>query len=287
MAKADIEGLTLHFQRVGIGQDLVMIHGLISNLAFWYLTIAHVLARDFRVTVYDLRGHGLSDMPRNGYTSSDMALDLNRLLNHLGIERAHLVGHSFGGAVALHHAAAYPDRVLSLTLADARVPCLQPAFPPRDAARWSRLRIRLSEAGIDVPKDLPRVAYSYFEEIARLRRRRRHREANSLITGALLSPWSGNSRAVSRWAELVRTTTAPSDLRSKAGLTIHRIRQVAHPTLAIFGEYSDCRATLKGLVENLRNCVKVVVPGVGHFHPIVRPRSFVRNFREFALGTRA
>src|SRR4051794_12824829 len=89
-------GLKLHFQRMGNGPDLVMIHGLTGNLAVWHLHIAPVLAERFNVLTYDLRGHGYSDKPRTGYSADDMAVDLLELLDSVGISRPTLVGHSFG-----------------------------------------------------------------------------------------------------------------------------------------------------------------------------------------------
>ena len=59
------------------------------------------LARDYHVTAYDLRGHGRSGMPPAGYGTSDMACDLHSLLDRLDTSQIHLVGHSYGGAVAL------------------------------------------------------------------------------------------------------------------------------------------------------------------------------------------
>jgi pimeloyl-ACP methyl ester carboxylesterase len=281
--KAEINGLTVHYQQRGQGPDLVMIHGLFSNLAFWYLSVMPELARDFRVTVYDLRGHGYSDMPPHGYTSGDMAIDLHALLERLGIERTHIVGHSFGGAVALHHTAIHPERVLSLTMADARVPCLQPALPPRSARRWRVRHARLRQAGIEVPEDLPRVVYSFFEELARLPSWGEGKGFDLAGATALLGGWNGNSRAARRWFQLVRTTSAPADLADVSGLTVDRIRQVAQPTLAIFGQYSGCLTTLRGLEEHLPNCRRVIVHGVGHFHPVLKPETFVQKLRQFIL----
>src|SRR5215470_3923803 len=104
MPFANVNGIKFHFQRVGKGPDVVMIHGLAANLAFWYFRIIPFLMIDFCITAYDLRGHGKSEMSDSGYTSADMAADLDALLDHLGVEKAHLVGHSFGGQVALHYA---------------------------------------------------------------------------------------------------------------------------------------------------------------------------------------
>ena len=56
---------------------------------------------------------------------------------------------------------------------------------------------------------------------------------------------------------------------------MERIRHVVQPTLAIFGEYSSCLTTLRGLMKNLPNCKNVIVPGAGHFHPVLKPETFV------------
>src|SRR5271157_1556886 len=100
-------GLKIHYQRVGQGPDLVMIHGLTGNLAVWHLKIVPLLMDHFRILTYDLRGHGYSDMPPTGYTASDMAADLEQLMDALGVEQADLVGHSFGADTALYVAFRY------------------------------------------------------------------------------------------------------------------------------------------------------------------------------------
>src|SRR5262245_8041617 len=89
----------------GCGREpVVLIHGLASSLAFWYFRIAPDLARQHRVVMLDLRGHGRSSMPATGYAGAAMAADLHALLDHLAVERAHVIGHSFGGNVALQFA---------------------------------------------------------------------------------------------------------------------------------------------------------------------------------------
>src|SRR5438309_10541706 len=97
MPKVLIEsGLTIHYQQVGQGPNLVMIHGLSGNLAVWHLKMVPLLRDHFRVLTYDMRGHGYSDIPPTGYSTSDMAEDLELLLDELGIESCYLVGHSYG-----------------------------------------------------------------------------------------------------------------------------------------------------------------------------------------------
>src|SRR4051794_31314003 len=98
-----INDLRVHYQQAGTGPDIVLIHGVTGDLSIWFLCKAiQVLSGDHRVTAFDIRGHGYSDAPPTGYTSADHAADLFALMDALGIERASLVGHSFGGVIAGH-----------------------------------------------------------------------------------------------------------------------------------------------------------------------------------------
>ena len=119
-------GAKIAYQQVGEGPDVVLVHGLATNRAFWYLHALQTLKDDCRVTIFDLRGHGYSSMPDNGYTSADMADDLAALMDHLRIEDAVLAGHSFGGVVGLQYGTRHQERVKGLVVADSRVHSLQP-----------------------------------------------------------------------------------------------------------------------------------------------------------------
>ncbi|HQZ88505.1 MAG TPA: alpha/beta fold hydrolase, partial [Thermomicrobiales bacterium] len=104
-------GLKFHYQQVGNGPDVVMIHGLTGNLAVWHLKIIPLLWDHYRITTYDLRGHGYSEVSASGYTADDMAIDLRDLLDALQIERPALVGHSYGADISLYFALLFPERV--------------------------------------------------------------------------------------------------------------------------------------------------------------------------------
>ncbi|GAB3148262.1 alpha/beta fold hydrolase [Amycolatopsis stemonae] len=101
--------------RAGAGPDLVLLHGTGGHLEAYARDLAG-LARDFRVTVYDMVGHGWSDLPDRPYTIDVLAGHLVSLLDVLGIDRAHLSGESLGGWVAAWTAAHHPDRVDRLVL---------------------------------------------------------------------------------------------------------------------------------------------------------------------------
>jgi 3-oxoadipate enol-lactonase len=97
----------------GTGPELVLVHGTPLELGAWDRMVP-LLAADLRVVRYDLRGHGAARaVPVASYDV--LAADLVRLLDGLDIERAHLVGHSFGGQVAARFARDHADRLATLT----------------------------------------------------------------------------------------------------------------------------------------------------------------------------
>ena len=109
MPMTALNGLRFHYQQKGHGEDVVLLHAVTSNMSMWlFSNLMDVIAQDFRVTAYDLRGHGASDVPASGYTSADMAQDLHDLYSELKLGPAVLVGHSFGAVVAMHAAVLYP-----------------------------------------------------------------------------------------------------------------------------------------------------------------------------------
>jgi pimeloyl-ACP methyl ester carboxylesterase len=278
--KITVNGLAVHCQQMGDGGHVVMIHGLFASLAFWYMSVMPALAVRFRVTAYDLRGHGYSDVPDSGYSSADMATDLVGLLDELGIERTHLVAHSFGGSVALQCALLWPDRVLSLTLADVWVPSLQPEPLTWDSARWRETAVQAARSS-DRSETMPKVARDAYDEWSRLQGETAVGGLDAWVESALLSQWNSDSRVAQRWFHLVRETSAVQDMRAVAGLTADRLQSIACPTLAMFGEHSGCLPTLRGLEANLPVCSTVMIPGVGHLHPLVRPDMFVHHASEF------
>jgi 2-hydroxy-6-oxonona-2,4-dienedioate hydrolase len=111
----DVGGVRTRVLRAGAGPDLVLLHGTGGHLEAYARDIAG-LAADFRVTAYDMVGHGWSDLPDVPYTVDVLADHLVGLLDVLGIARAHLSGESLGGWVAAWTAAHHPERVDRLVL---------------------------------------------------------------------------------------------------------------------------------------------------------------------------
>ena len=266
MPKVLVNGINIHYQTSGQGPDLILIHGATGNMAFWYLSSLPVLTQKFRVTTYDLRGHGYSDVPPNGYTSADMAANLRGLLDHLEIKQAHLLGHSFGGVVALHAAFLYPERVNNLVLADPEIPALRHLCDVREWKYLDAWNARLHEFGIDIPDD----KWDDLDYSLRM----------SLYIPMAYGLRKGQKRKSARLLRLLDNTTALYDFRELAGLTIENIIGIKNATLAIYGELSPFLPTCHYLAENMPNCQSVIVP-TGHFHPALEPEVFVRNVARF------
>ncbi len=122
MPRALVQGIELYYLLEGPAEAeaVVLIPGFSAPLEMWAPT-APALAPDYRVVLYDLRGHGRSDLPLGGYDLATQAGDLLGLLDHCGIARAHLVGDAAGGGIAVEIALNAPDRVRSLTLVGTRI----------------------------------------------------------------------------------------------------------------------------------------------------------------------
>lgn len=117
MPFTSVEGLRMYYELHGDapGPPLVLVMGLGGDLTAWGLQLA-AFAPAHRCLVFDNRGAGRTDAPDAPYTIPGMAADLLRLLDALGVPRAHLLGVSMGGAIVQEAALAAPQRVASLQL---------------------------------------------------------------------------------------------------------------------------------------------------------------------------
>ncbi len=115
MEKANVNGVRIAFVRRGAGKPLVLVHGYPLDHTIWN-EVLPLLERDFDVVLPDLRGFGQSQVVESQFQMSDMAADIAGLLDHLGIEKAVIAGHSMGGYISLAFARAYPERMSGLDL---------------------------------------------------------------------------------------------------------------------------------------------------------------------------
>lgn len=116
----DADGVRLFYREEGSGVPVVLVHGygINADLNWRYSGVVRALRKEYRVITLDVRGHGRSDKPHEPEKyGMEMVCDVIRLLDHLGIEKAHVAGYSMGGFITIKLTATYPDRLLSA------VPC--------------------------------------------------------------------------------------------------------------------------------------------------------------------
>jgi pimeloyl-ACP methyl ester carboxylesterase len=275
MPHIQTNGVELHYLQMGDGPDLVMVHGISGNLAVWHLRMVPLLQQHFRVTTYDLRGHGNSSMPPSGYTTRDMALDLEGLLDELEIEQADLVGHSFGADVAMHFTLLQPDRVRRLGLIEPGVPALMQERKHVDWEGW-RFWAELLEQLTGVPVPVERR-----NDVAYMVRR-------SFEVPVVYGPLKGLPRRRDRVLKLLDTTTMVRDYEAVDELTLANIATIPHPKLLLYDGASAWMSSFRVLKDLMKNCEPVVLPGseLRHFAPLEAPEVLVDKLMAF-LGAGA
>ena len=268
MPRLALDDFECHYQQHGAGPDVVLVHGFTSNQAMWLFSgIVTTLATRFRVTTYDLRGHGLSSAPATGYTADVVARDFRLLHERLGVGPAFVVGHSFGGVVAMQAALDEPRRIAGIILCDTYFPGLAHLEPNMENAEvWTGLRSSFQEAGVDIGAavDFRRL----FNALPGLTA-----EQLGVLQAKLGAPGV-------RWlAQLgpLTGTTAAEDVFRAAGLTEERICQVSQPVVALYDERTPFAATRDFLAAHLPDCRVDTVPGSGHLALLENPAGFVER----------
>jgi pimeloyl-ACP methyl ester carboxylesterase len=285
MPKLRANGLDFHYWQSGRGPDVVMLHGLGGNLAGWHLTMVPELQQDWRITTYDLRGHGRSAVPSTGYSTREMAEDLRRIMDVLGIERAHIVGHSWGVDIALHFALLHAGRVRDLVLIEgALLAPLVECYMHDEWEGWPYVNQTIETlSGKAVPEQ-------------------HRRDLEYLLTQLIeipiqYGPARGrprDGRVVHRVAEILRPMWHGRHERQE--LTPDTLARIRHRSLLIYENGSVFGAAQRLLRERLPSCSEVVLPGstLKHFSGLEHPELILQHIREFlpvepaaTLGARA
>ena len=118
---ADVNGLHLYYETYGSGAPLVLLHGGMLTIDLNFATLIPTLAQTHTVIGVEMQGHGRTANIDREITYPNLASDVVALLDHLGIERAAVLGHSMGGGVALELAVSHPDRVSAIVPISASV----------------------------------------------------------------------------------------------------------------------------------------------------------------------
>lgn len=271
---ADVGGVRLHYQEAGGENDpaVVLIHGFLASNFVWRDVLVPLSERGFRVVAPDLVGFGFSGKPADGeYTIEAQARAVVGLLDELKIERATLVGSSYGAAVAAVAALERPERVRRLVLVG--------AVCNDELMRHPALRL-LSVRGVGELVGPPLLDANYFL------RRRRARRAAAGGDDALAE----ERRIAGRHLPLRASDAQRAVINTIRGWSASRVEReaekIGQPTLLVWG---DCDAdtplrhgeTLRRLMPDSR---LLTIPACGHLPQEERPQTFVEAVAAFCRG---
>jgi pimeloyl-ACP methyl ester carboxylesterase len=252
------DGVALHVQEIGSGPPVVMVHGmLLGTLASWYLTVAPALASRHRVVLYDLRGHGLSDRVPTGYDVATMTDDLEAVIEEVVREPAVVVGHSYGGVIALELALRRPEHVRKIVVVEAPLPAsrleeLDESFRQTLAAANDR---QSQDAALEMLPDVMR------ERLAGGRRRERFADSMRFLA----------------------TSTLYYDMRREEDIPDAVLARLDLPLLAIYGTRSKLRTVGARFAHAVPGARLVELEG-GHFLPLEQTGAVAAAISEFVDG---
>ncbi len=252
---AELPGVRIWYKDTGgNGVPVVFIHAATGSSRVWEYQLPAFTAAGYRVLAYDRRGFGRSAIDPAGVQPGTGADDLLALVNHLEMDRFHLIGTAAGGGVALDFAVSFPQRLRSLVVANAIG-----GVQDEDYLELGQ-RIRPAPQFNALPPDFRELGPSY-------------RAANP-----------GGTR---RWLELERTSrpegSPPPAQTMRNRITFVLLEEIKIPTLLLTGDadlYAP-PAVLRLFAARIKNSESVIVPEVGHSAYWEQPEIFNRAVLEF------
>lgn len=270
-------GLTFNVHRLRTGPPgerpvVVCIHGFaVAGGAASSFLLGFNLAADADVIAYDLRGHGRSDVAPSGYGITDHATDLAALLDALEITQpVHLVGFSYGGAIATVAAMTYPDRVASLSLLDGIVPL----------AGWEKSFYGTIERYDGLIEDAKAKGMTIDEIIE---------ECIRFVMDVYGTSRRRSTQVGKRIYRMFEETTMQEDLRNDAAFEPEDLRRIRCPVLGIYGDQSDLHWLTERLPELVGDATVHTIPGADHltvYWRVDELRAMVRDFLGLPAGSR-
>ncbi|MBY8966093.1 alpha/beta hydrolase [Algiphilus sp. NNCM1] len=268
----------LAWQQLGEGPDIVLVHGLATNRAFWYASLAQQLRTHYRVTLFDLRGHGYSDMPPSGYAARDMGQDLAAVIDNLDLDPLAVIAHSYGGSVALEYAVSPRARLRALVLMDARINSLQPEQWLADAPHLTAFEQEVARAdGRDWYQE-PQIGFAFLEAMARLR--------TAGFTPSQRDPFTpfadgkGGKRGAMAFCRLLDRTTARDDFLQR-GAEREQLQSLDIPVQLLYGAHSRNLPSGEALAACLPDATLQRIAEAGHFFPLSHASEVARLVAEF------
>ena len=241
--------VSLYWESLGKGEPIAFLNGVLMTVDSWKLQTREI-SQSFRCVMHDFRGQLRSAKPEKPWTLEDHSHDLKALLDHLGIDRCHIVGTSYGGEVGMIFAATWPERVRSLTVI-ASVSELGPDTE-RTVLDWQR-------AALEAPVSLYRTMLptTFSQEFAA--------ENPSLIEQA-------EDRLKSCEADFFKTFSGLIDAFCALDIT-PILSEISCPTLVIAGEKDVLKPPRYSriIADGIKDSELLVIPGAGHAVVLEQP----------------
>jgi pimeloyl-ACP methyl ester carboxylesterase len=264
MERADIHGIRLDYAVVGAGEPVIFIHGAFVADAFQPMRTEPILAHHYQLITYRRRGYGHSSPASGPVSIAEQAADCGMLLAHLGVERAHVVGHSFGGAIALQLALDASSVVHSLTLIEPALMIGASGRPYREALARGGQRYREADPAVVMDEFLQARSPGYRVRLDRL------------LPGA--------------FAQAVADAGTWFDIELPAQLTWRfdkaEAQQVTQPVLSVLGGESErlwdrFGETHRWILNAMPHAEGCVLPGATHFPQVECPRALGEGLTAF------
>jgi pimeloyl-ACP methyl ester carboxylesterase len=264
-------GLKLNVQQLGeAGPPVIMVHGLmLGTLSSWYFSIAPALAQSHRVFMYDLRCHGFSERVSEGFTLAQMAADLDAVVNFSGGKPVVLIGHSFGGAIALRYASMHSGMVRKLVIVESPIPAISKEV---DLIRWAKSKrdraatSRGEDLILEMSEDDKQLAFGGLPPVVR---------------DALLRNGKRPNRLLAQILHLVGNTSMLDDVMREPEFTAEEIARVTCPVLLCYGEGSGMRPGPDHVLMTALPDVRLRLLKGGHSLPIEAPEELLAAIGPF------
>jgi pimeloyl-ACP methyl ester carboxylesterase len=267
------DGTVLNVTEIGRGEPVVFVHGLPGSASDWSVVAEHLAPFGYHTIAYDRAGYGYSTRPAEApdrYSLASNARDLKGLLDALGIERATLVGWSYGGGVVQTLALEAPQRVSHLVLVGSVGPLEIP--DPEGEPIASRL--------VRSPIALP--LFDWARNVPPLTRSLTHDGLVKAFTDGAAIPlgYEGRTQALLSLPGTLRSYVLEEQRFAPSAL---RPERITTPALVMQGSEDLLvkPAVAEDLAKRLPNARLVVVPIGSHMLPITDPDEIVRRIQEF------
>lgn len=264
MERAVVDGMTLEYEAVSAGEPVVFIHGAFIADAFRPLLSEPALAERYQLITFHRRGYMRSSRGSGPTTMEQLAADCQALLRSIGIERSHVVGHSFGGCIALQLALDSPEAVHTLTLLEPGLMVGESAQGYREVLMRGEQQYRQVGARVALDEFLEARWPGYREHLGRL------------LPGAF-------DQAVDDGA-----TWFEQDLPAQLGWSFGEAeaRRITQPVLSVLGGESDALWSRFGethrlLLEWLPDAQGFILPGTTHFLQLQNPHDMAEQLAVF------